>query len=117
MVAALALPFYKGNNKDHTISFQKICLTGDAAQFETAVKIIRRNYPEMAIQHVCSTSELGTATKESALVICLGTSLTYKEAIQLSQVYPAISLFMWSGEGTSSIAGSNNKNASGYIWH
>ena len=117
MVAALALPFHKTHNKDHIISFQEIYLVGDAAQCETAIRIIRSNYPEIAIQHICSTSELGTTTKESAVVICMGISLTYKEAIQLLQLYSDISLFMWSGKETRSIAGSNNKNASGYVWY
>jgi GT2 family glycosyltransferase len=117
MVAALALPFYKANNKNNILSLQRVYLVGNAAQSESAIKMIERNYSKTAIQNVCNASELNTISKESVIVFCIGKSLTYKEAIQLSQAYPNISLLMWSGKGTCSIAGSNNKNASGYIWY
>jgi GT2 family glycosyltransferase len=117
MVAALALPFYKANNKNNILSFQRIYLIGDVAQCETAIKIIKRNYPESAVEYVCNASELNATNKENAVVFCICDSLTYKEATQLSQLYPNTSLFMWAGKGARNIAGSNNKNTSGYVWY
>jgi N-acetylglucosaminyl-diphospho-decaprenol L-rhamnosyltransferase len=117
MVAALALPFYKKSTKNNPVVFQKVYLSGDALQTETAIKITKKNHPEAAIQLVNDVREIKTSARENALVLCAGSNLTYKEAIQLSQMYATTSLLMWSGKDSCSIVGSNDKNASGYVWY
>lgn len=116
MVAALVLPFYTAHTKQINIFFKKVYLVGNAAQIDTAMRIIKSNYPGVAIECISKIQELPVAREESAVVFCTGGDPTYEEAIQLLQTYTS-SLFMWCGQGTRSIAGSNNKNASGYVWY
>lgn len=117
LIAALALPYYKKRDKNNTVVFQKIYLVGNAVQIEMAIKIIKKSHPNTVIQLVNEVGEIESNIRENVLVLCIGNSLTYKEAIQLSQRFYKTSLWMWSGKGSHSIVGSNSKNTSGYVWY
>ena len=116
MIAALALPIYTKRHKSNTTIFEKIYIAGDASQAKTVIKIIDKNNPKVTVQYITDVLKM-QISKEETVVFCTGSSLTYKEAIQLSQMYATTSLLMWSGKGSHSIVGSNNKNTSGFVWY
>jgi GT2 family glycosyltransferase len=113
MIAALALLFYKRSKKKNGAAIaQHIYIMGDAEQTNTAMAIIKKNHPGVAVQYV-NMSTVIAQTQASILVLCAGNGLTYKEAIQIAQTSSNACSTMWSGKNTRSIVGSSNKNCFG----
>ncbi len=115
-VAAIALPFNRKKASLHPSVFDNIYTTGDALQSQIVKEMIKIKHPGAVVHYITEVMEI-KAYEGVAIVFCIGSGLTYEEAIRISQTFSAAVFVMWSGRDTCSIAGSNNKNTSGWVWN